>query len=127
MAKRYFVRAADVPPYHPANHTGTTNRRLIGPDTVGAKNLEVVLGVIERGEGAAPHAHPGMEQVCYLLEGTATAEIDGERCEVRPGDSCYFPAGVMHKFTATSEQPVKVLVIYSPPYGESPERVVRAA
>ena len=32
----------------------------------------------------------------------------------------------MHKFTATSAQPVKVLVIYSPPYGESPERVVRA-
>jgi len=95
MAKRYFVRAADVPPYSPANHTGTINRRLIGPDSVGAKNIEVVLGVIERGAGAAPHA------------------------------SCYFPAGVMHKFTATSAQPVKVLVIYSPPYGESPERVVR--
>ena len=126
MAKRYFVRAADVPPYSPANHTGTTNRRLIGPDTVGAKNLEVVLGVIERGEGAAPHAHPGMEQVCYLLEGTALAEIDVQRCELKPGDSCYFPAGVMHKFTATSPEPVKVLVIYSPPYGESPERVVRA-
>jgi mannose-6-phosphate isomerase-like protein (cupin superfamily) len=85
----------------------------------------VVLGVIERGEGAAPHAHPGIEQVCYLLEGTALAEIDGERCELGPGDSCYFPAGVMHKFSATSEQPVKVLVIYSPPYGEAPERVVR--
>ena len=56
MAKRYFVRAADMPPYHPANHTGTTNRRLIGPDTVGAQNVEVVLGVIEHGAGAAPHA-----------------------------------------------------------------------
>ena len=126
MAKRYFVRAADVPSYSPANHTGTTNRRLIGPDTVGAKNLEVVLGVIERGTGAAPHAHPGMEQVCYLLEGTALAEIDGERCELKPGDSCYFPAGVAHTFTATSVEPAKVLVIYSPPYGESPERAVRA-
>ncbi len=84
MAKRYFVRAADAPPYSPANHTGTTNRRLIGPDTVGAKNVEVVLGVIERGEGAAAHAHPGMEQVCYLLEGTALAEVDGERCELGP-------------------------------------------
>jgi len=31
----------------------------------------------------------------------------------------------MHKFTAISDEPVKVLVIYSPPYGESPERVVR--
>src|SRR5438270_136376 len=76
-------------------------------------------------EGAAPHAHPEMEQVCYVLEGTAVAEVAGERCELKAGDSCYFPAGAMHKFTATSDRPVKVLVIYSPPYGESPERVVR--
>ena len=123
---RYFIRESDAPPYHPANHTGTTNRRLIGPDNVGAMNVEVVLGVIETGRGADPHAHPGMEQVCYLLEGTATAEVAGERCEMKPGDACYFPANEMHKFTATSEKPVKVLVIYSPPYGESPEKVIRA-
>jgi len=126
MTKRYFVRAADVAPYHPANHSGTTNRRLIGPETVGARNVEVLLGVIEKNEGAAPHAHPEMEQVCYMLEGTALAEIDGERCELKPGDACFFPAGKMHKFTATSETPVKVLVIYSPPYGESPDNVYAA-
>ena len=121
---RYFIRAAEVPAYHPANHTGTTNRRLIG-DNVGAKNIELVLGVIEKGRGADPHAHPGMEQVCYLLEGTALAEVAGERCEMTPGDVCYFPANAMHTFTATSDTPVKVLVIYSPPYGESPDKVIR--
>ena len=126
MAKRYFVRATEVPAYSPANHSGTTNRRLVGPENVGATNVEVVLGVIEKGRGAEPHAHPGMEQVCYLLEGSALAEVGGERCEMRPGDVCYFPAGEMHKFTATSEQPVKVLVIYSPPYGESPDKVIRS-
>jgi len=125
MAKRFLVRAADVPAYHPANHTGTTNRRLISDETVGAKTVEVLLGVIEKGEGAARHAHPGMEQVCYLLEGSATVELDGERREMKPGDACFFPADVMHKFTATSEQPAKVLVIYSPPYGESPDKVRR--
>ena len=125
MARRFLVRPADVPPYHPANHTGTTNRRLIGPETVGAKNVEVLLGVIEKGEGAATHGHPGMEQVCYLLEGSATVELDGERREMQPGDACYFPADRMHRFTATSEKPAKVLVIYSPPYGESAEKVRR--
>ena len=126
MKRRFFVRAADVPSYHPANHTGTTNKRLVGADNVGAQNVELVLGVIEKGRGADPHAHPGMEQVCYLLEGSATVELDGERCEMLPGDTCYFPAGTMHKFTATSEKPAKVLVIYSPPYGESPDKVVRS-
>ena len=44
MTKRFFVRGTEVPAYSPANHTGTVNRRLIGPDTVGAKGVEVVLG-----------------------------------------------------------------------------------
>src|SRR5712664_716557 len=75
MKRRFFVRAADVPSYHPANHSGTTNKRLVGAENVGAKNVELVLGVIEKGRGADPHAHPGMEQVCYLLEGRALAEV----------------------------------------------------
>ena len=122
---RYFVREADVWAYHPANHTGTTNRRLIGGANVGAKRLEVVLGVIEKGKGALPHAHPGIEQVCYMLQGRARAEVGGEVCELGPGDCCFFPAEVPHVFTVVSQEPVRVLVIYSPPYEEDPSRVVR--
>ena len=72
-APRYFVREAEIAGYHPANHTGTLNKRLIGPETVGAKQLEVLVGHIQKGKGALPHAHPGIEQVCYMLEGLAVA------------------------------------------------------
>jgi quercetin dioxygenase-like cupin family protein len=113
---RYLVRRADVKPYSPANHTGTRNFRLIGPEN-GASNLEVILGEIERGKGALPHLHTGIEQVCYLLEGSAHVEVGGEKFDLRPGEACFFPAGVPHVFTATAER-VKVLVIYSPPYLE---------
>ena len=122
---RYFVHPADVNPYSPANHTGTSNRRLIGPENVGARNIELVLGVIAKGHGALPHRHPGIEQVCYLLEGRARAEVGGEVCELEPGDCCYFPPDVAHVFTVTSDQPAKVLVVYSPPYGENPDNVRR--
>ena len=104
---RYFVRPSDVAPYQPANHTGTVNRRLIGAENVGAKHVEVVLGVIEQGRGALPHAHPGVEQVCYMLEGRARAEV------------------TPHVFTVVSDTPAKLLVIYSPPYAENPQKVVR--
>jgi quercetin dioxygenase-like cupin family protein len=123
---RYFVRQQEVPAYHPANHTGTVNRRLIGAENVGAKHIEVVLGVVEKGKGALPHAHPGIEQVCYLLEGRARAEVGGEACELGPGDCCFFPAGAAHVFTVVSDEPAKVLVIYSPPYEENPARAVRS-
>lgn len=122
---KYFVEADSVEPYTPANHTGTVNRRLIGPDTVGAKQLEVILGVVEKGKGALPHSHPGIEQVCYLLEGAARAEVAGETMDLAPGDCCFFPADAPHVFTVTSNEPAKLLVIYAPPYFESPEKAKR--
>jgi quercetin dioxygenase-like cupin family protein len=123
--KSYLVKAEAVQPYSPANHTGTVNRRLIGPETVGAKQVEVVLGVVDKGKGALRHSHPGIEQVCYLLEGRARAEVAGETMELGPGDCCFFPADVPHVFTVTSEKPARVLVIYAPPYGESPLKAKR--
>ena len=44
MKRRFFVRAADVPSYHPANHTGTTNKRLIGADNT----VSVALYTLEK-------------------------------------------------------------------------------
>jgi quercetin dioxygenase-like cupin family protein len=118
---RFHIRQADVAPYSPANHHGTKNYRLIGRETVGAKQLEMLIGEVERGKGALPHAHPGTEQVCYLLEGSAHVEVGGEAFELAPGEACFFPADVAHVFTATSER-AKVMVIYAPPYEESPAR-----
>lgn len=125
MTSRYFVRAADVPSYHPANHSGTVNRRLIDPKRIGARNIEVTHGTLQPGQGALPHAHPGIEQVCYLLEGSAIAEVDGERQQLGPGDCCYFPPNMRHMFTAVGPTACKVLVVYSPPYEEDPQRVIR--
>jgi quercetin dioxygenase-like cupin family protein len=118
---RYRVRPQDVEPYSPANHVGTKNYRLIGRETVGAKQVEMLIGEVERGKGALPHAHPGIEQVCYLLEGAAHVEVGGESFELHPGEACFFPADVPHVFTATSER-AKVMVVYAPPYEEDPTR-----
>ena len=115
----YLVRQSDVKPYSPANHSGTRNFRLIGPETVGARQVEMILGEIERGQGAHRHLHTGIEQVAYLLEGTAHVEIGEEKFEMKAGEACFFPAGVLHVFTVTSER-VRLLVVYAPPYLERP-------
>ena len=62
---KWLIKEANVTGYHPANHTGTLNKRLISQDTVGAKHVEVLLGIIEKNQGALPHAHPGIEPVSY--------------------------------------------------------------
>jgi quercetin dioxygenase-like cupin family protein len=125
MAGRYFINAGDVEPYSPANHTGTVNRRLIGPETVGSDHLELLEGTVEPGQGALPHAHPDLDQVVYVLTGTARAEIDGQSREMGPGDAAFFPKGMPHIFTVTGDRPAKVLVIYTPPYMENPAQAVR--
>jgi len=124
MRSKYLVRQSDVVPYSPANHTGTRNFRLIGQETVGAKQLEVLIGEVEKGKGALPHAHPGIEQACYMLEGSAHVEVGGESFEMNAGEACFFPADAAHLVQVTSER-ARIMVIYSPPYEENPARAVR--
>lgn len=127
---KYRVRQSEVTPYSPANHTGTKNFRLIGPETVGAKQLEVLIGELERGKGALPHAHPGIEQVCYLLEGEAHVEVNdrksSEKFEMKAGEACFFPPDAMHLLIVTSER-ARVMVIYSPPYLEKNARTLASS
>ena len=120
----YIIRASETKPYSPANHTGTKNYRLVGPELNGAKYMEIVLGDIERNEGSPAHAHPDLEQAVYILEGEAIAGIDGMDHHVRAGDLMFFPARVFHSIKVLSER-IKLLVIYSPPYDEDPAKVIR--
>ncbi len=121
---RYVLRPGDLPSYSPANHSGTRNTRLVSEALNGARFMEVVLGEVEKGAGVSTHAHPGMEQAQYFLEGEAEVVVDGETYQVRAGDLCFFPAEVFHSVRVTSER-MKVLIIYSPPFAESPDKVKR--
>ena len=42
-SSKYHVRQSDVKPYSPANHVGTQNYRMIGAETVGAKQIEFLF------------------------------------------------------------------------------------
>jgi quercetin dioxygenase-like cupin family protein len=117
------IRPSEMQGYSPANHHGTTNVRLIGPAN-GAKYMEVLLGEFVPGGNALAHMHPALEQAVYVLEGTALAGIDGVEHEVHAGDMMFFPEGVYHSLKVTSEK-VRLLVVYAPPYGEDPSKVVR--
>ena len=113
-----------MPPTAPANHTGTSNVRVIGPETVGATALEVLVGTIVKSHGAKPHAHPHLEQCAYMIEGTGESQAQGRVETMGPGTWTYVPAGVFHSFRVTSDQPGRLLVVYAPPYGENPAHTI---
>ncbi|MCY1277894.1 Cupin domain protein [compost metagenome] len=126
MSCPYVRRAADVPAYSPANHTGTSNQRVIGRETVGARRVEVLLGTITRGHGALPHAHPDLEQASCLLAGAGIGEVAGRQRRLAAGDWSFNPMGVFHRFEVVSDEPVQVMVVYAPPYSENPNAAVTA-
>ena len=119
-----LVRTADLAAYAPANHTGTSNVRVIGPETVGATALEILVGTIVKSHGARPHAHPHLEQCAYMMEGTGESQAEGRVEVMEAGSWSYVPAGAFHSFRVTSDQPGRVLVVYAPPYGEKASQTI---
>ena len=65
--------------------------------------------------------HPDLEQTAYVLEGQAIGEIGCKKYHVRAGDLLYFPARVFDSIKMLSER----IVIYSPPYGENPAKLIK--
>jgi quercetin dioxygenase-like cupin family protein len=75
---------------------------------------EVILGQAEIAPGAAAgrHTHFGVE-VGYVVEGSASLEIEGEMPRLlKAGDSYLIPAGKVHDAKTVGEAPVKVIATY---------------
>lgn len=109
-----------MPVYAPAHHVNTHNRRIVGPDTVGARHMEVLLGTIAPGGQGLPHAHPELEQAGIVLGGSAESTLGGQTRTLRAGDVDFIPKHVFHSARVLGSVPLELLVIYAPPYLESP-------
>lgn len=115
---KYIVRPEEVPAYSPPLHAGTVNRRLVGKEVNGSRQVEVVLGTVEPGGVAERHTHE-VEQAMYVVEGRALVEVGDDKREVGPGTACFFPPGMPHRVESLGPGPLKALVIYSPPLERS--------
>src|ERR1700761_3217487 len=62
----------------------------------------------------APHFHVAVDEVLYGLEGTLTQMVDGETCELTPGDKCFIPRGMVHGFTNKHDVAARALCVLSP-------------
>ncbi|HEX6243161.1 MAG TPA: hypothetical protein VFZ61_19745, partial [Polyangiales bacterium] len=91
-----------VAPYAPAGHAKTQNRCLFVD-----QHVEIIEGLIERGGGAERHAHRDHEQLLYVLSGAGVPLL------------IHYPKGVAHGTGGGVPQPLHLLVVYSPPLGES--------
>jgi len=60
---------------------------------------------VDPGVTLPPHSHPDQEQVYFILRGSGTVIVGGERRSVRPGDAVYLPPMVPHGFQNDGDEP----------------------
>ena len=68
----------------------------------------------EPGQEQKTHTHDGSDKIYYVLEGTGTFDIGGERQELREQMIVMAPSGVEHGVVNTSNARLTVLVYMAP-------------
>ena len=82
------------------------------------------------------HRHPAMEEIIYVIEGTAEQWVDRDRRLLGPGESAHIPCDVVHGTYNAGSVVLVFLAILSPAgapgpalidvHGEEPWRTLRA-
>jgi mannose-6-phosphate isomerase-like protein (cupin superfamily) len=65
--------------------------------------------------GPPAHVHAFHEEAFYIIEGQLTLAIDNQIITLSPGECWVVPRGSIHRPSNRSDQPVRYLIISSPP------------
>ena len=63
----------------------------------------------------AKHIHSNSDEIQYIVEGTGTAWLGGEKREIRPGMLLIIPRGTPHGGTEATSGRFKAIAIKTPP------------
>ena len=93
---------------------GKTHHWYCKPGMVADSNLMFVRAQLEPGAAHPFHFHPKMEEILYILSGTAEQWVEREKKIMGPGDSLYLPAGVIHGTYNIGQGTLDFLAVLSP-------------
>jgi quercetin dioxygenase-like cupin family protein len=93
---------------------------LCRPGLVEAEKLLVVRVHMPPGQAHKFHRHPEMEEVIYVLEGTAEQWVDREKKLLGPGAAAHIPRDVVHGTYNAGTDTLRFLAILSPARANGP-------
>jgi transcriptional regulator with XRE-family HTH domain len=68
-------------------------------------------GAVTGGPGDPPLHEPGSRETAVVLDGAPSLVVDGQRHELREGDSVTFDADLAHHFENNANQPAELLAV----------------
>ena len=96
---------------------------LCRPGLTDARELLLVRVRMPPGTGHAFHRHPAMEEIIYVISGTAEQWVDRDVRQLGPGDIAHIPTGVVHGTYNAGDDTLVILAILSPAIFEGPALV----
>lgn len=99
---------------------GKTHHWYCKPGMVRDTNLMFVRAHLLQGEAHKFHHHPHMEEILYILSGTAEQWVEREKRVMKPGDSVFLPTGIVHATYNIGGDLLDFLAILSPAKNPGP-------
>ena len=84
-------------------------RTIIHSKQTGKQISNVEVAVAPRQMGPSPHMHQDLDELMYVLEGTATVMIGKEIYEVEAGGWNFRPRRIIHSFWNASDKPLRFI------------------
>jgi quercetin dioxygenase-like cupin family protein len=107
-----LIRRPDSMPGEPMETSGVKDvsmRMLVGRGD-GAPNFSMRHFTVEPGGHTPRHSH-NYEHECYILEGEAQVEYEGETHAVRAGDVLFIEPNHTHQFVNRGNAPLRFLCL----------------
>ena len=90
------------------------------PGLTAAEALLMVRVLMPPGRAHQFHRHPAMEEIIYVISGTAEQWVDREQRLLRPGDAAHIPRDVVRGTYNAGTDTLVFLAILSPAVFEGP-------
>ena len=93
---------------------------LSRPGLTGAEELLLVRVLMPAGRAHQFHRHPAMEEIIYVISGTAEQWVGPERRVLGPGSIAHIPKDVVHGTYNAGADTLVFLAILSPAKSDGP-------
>jgi quercetin dioxygenase-like cupin family protein len=93
---------------------------LSRPGLTAAEHLLMVRVLMPPGRAHQFHRHPAMEEIIYVVSGTAEQWVDREKRLLGPGDAAHIPMDVVHGTYNAGSDTLVFLAILSPARVDGP-------
>jgi mannose-6-phosphate isomerase-like protein (cupin superfamily) len=114
-----------LPPTQPLAHNGTMAiRTWVRSTMTGGVYSCVECAVAPKIMGPPPHLHKELDELMFVLEGTASVMVENEEVQIPAGGWHFRPRNLRHTFWNASDQPLRFVDMYfNQPFEEFLERV----